>query len=607
MPFQLSPGVNITEKDLTLIVPAVATTPGGICAPFAWGPAEEIIVLSSEKELKSIFGAPATTDSAYGQWWFTAANFLQYGNHLKVVRILDTTDKNSTGTTAGAAGTGLLIKNKTQFLSGTISPGSNAFAARYPGSLGDSLKVVILDGGSRLNTDGPGVAGDATENEYADYLSYFNGIPGTSTFATNLGNTSAGDEIHVLIIDEDGLFTGVKNTVLEKYEYLSKAINGQDTDGNNNFWKNVINENSEYIWALGSATGNNPNTTGGVTAWGSPVTSSSGKFAIVGASAVEYAKFEVSLAAGSLASSAPSLSTIASNYSTYFGDADTVDVSLLLGGPLGSNIISTSPSGTPNSANTIISVAESRKDCMAFVSPQTKVSNTAQENLDTVNNFKVTCTNPSSYGVMDSGWKLQYDKYNDRYIYVPLNGDTAGCCVRTDQNRDPWFSPAGFDRGRILNSIKLAYNPNKTHRDIMYRKGVNPVVTFDASGTVLFGDKTMLEKPSAFDRINVRRLFIVLEKAIATASKFILFEQNDEFTRSQFKSLIEPYLRTIQGRRGVTDFRVICDETNNTPQVIDSNGFVADIYIKPTRSINFIQLNFIATPTGLSFEEVVGA
>ena len=603
MPFQLSPGVSITEKDLTLIVPAVATTPGGICAPFAFGPAEEVIVISSEKELKSIFGAPST-NSGYGQWWFTAANFLAYGNNLKVVRILDSTDLNANATTTGAAGAGILIKNKLQFLSDTISYGTTLFVAKYPGAIGNSLKVVILDGGSRLNTDGPGVAGDATENEYADFLTNFNGIPGTSTFATNLGNTSAFDEIHVLVIDEEGLFTGVKNTVLEKYEYLSKAINGQDADGNNNYWKNVINENSEYIWV---STNFPTTTTPGTLSWGSILTASSARFATVGSSAGEYGKFEASLAGGFLETSTPTDSSIASNYSTYFGDADTVDVSLLLGGPLGSNITSTSAAGTSNAASTIISVAESRKDCLSFVSPQTKVTNTAQQNLDTINNFKVTCTNPSSYGVMDSGWKLQYDKYNDRYIYVPLNGDTAGCCVRTDELRDPWFSPAGFDRGRILNNIKLSYNPNKTHRDIIYRRGVNPVVTFDTSGTVLFGDKTMLEKPSAFDRINVRRLFIVLEKAIATASKFILFEQNDEFTRAQFKSLVEPFLRTVQGRRGVTDFKVVCDETNNTPAVIDSNGFVADIYIKPTRSINFIQLNFIATPTGLSFEEVVGA
>jgi phage tail sheath protein FI len=208
---------------------------------------------------------------------------------------------------------------------------------------------------------------------------------------------------------------------------------------------------------------------------------------------------------------------------------------------------------------------------------------------------------------MDSGYKLQDDRYNDQYRYIPLCADVAGCCVRTDENRDPWYSPAGFDRGRILNNLKLAYNPNKTHRDELYKKGINPIVSFDGSGAVLFGDKTLLQKPSAFDRINVRRLFIVLEKAIATASRFILFEFNDEFTRSQFRLLTEPFLRDVQSRRGIQDFRVVCDTTNNTAQVIDTNRFVADIYIKPNRSINFIQLNFIATPTGLTFEEVLGA
>jgi phage tail sheath protein FI len=227
--------------------------------------------------------------------------------------------------------------------------------------------------------------------------------------------------------------------------------------------------------------------------------------------------------------------------------------------------------------------------------------------LDDITAYKTSLNYSSSYGVMDSGYKLQYDRYNDIFRYVPLCGDIAGCCVTTDLNRDPWFSPAGFDRGRIKNVVRLAFNPNKTERDELYRRGINPVVSFEGEGTVLYGDKTLLDRPSAFDRINVRRLFIVLEKAIATASKFLLFEFNDEFTRAQFRNLVEPYLRDVQGRRGITDFRVVCDETNNTPQVIDSNSFVGDIYIKPARSINFIQLNFIATPTGVSFEEVQGA
>jgi phage tail sheath protein FI len=207
---------------------------------------------------------------------------------------------------------------------------------------------------------------------------------------------------------------------------------------------------------------------------------------------------------------------------------------------------------------------------------------------------------------MDSGWKYQYDKFNDVYRYVPLNGDTGGTMVRTDQQRDPWYSPAGFNRGNIKNVIKLAFNPNKAERDVLYKAGVNPVVSFPGQGTVLFGDKTLLAKPSAFDRINVRRLFIVLEKSISTASKFTLFEFNDEFTRANFVNLVEPFLRDVQGRRGITDFRVVCDESNNTPEVIDRNEFIGDIFIKPARSINFIQLNFVAVRTGVDFSEVVG-
>jgi phage tail sheath protein FI len=207
---------------------------------------------------------------------------------------------------------------------------------------------------------------------------------------------------------------------------------------------------------------------------------------------------------------------------------------------------------------------------------------------------------------MDSGYKYRYDKYNDMYRYVPLNGDIAGLMVRTDSTRDPWFSPAGFNRGQIKNIVKLAWNPDKANRDTLYKNGVNPVVTFPGQGTILYGDKTLLAKPSAFDRINVRRLFIVLEKAIATASKFTLFEYNDEFTRAQFRSLVEPFLRDVQGRRGIYDFRVVCDETNNTGEVIDRNEFVGDIYIKPARSINFIQLNFVAVRSGVEFSEVVG-
>jgi phage tail sheath protein FI len=277
-----------------------------------------------------------------------------------------------------------------------------------------------------------------------------------------------------------------------------------------------------------------------------------------------------------------------------FRNSEDIDISLIiLGHPL-SNALS----------NYIIdNVAEYRKDVVAFITPQLASVNaySAQDIVDSA-----AALSASSYAVVDSGYKYQYDKYSDVYRWVPLNGDTAGLCARTDDIRDPWFSPAGYNRGSIKNTVKLALNPNRSERDLLYKNYINPVVTQPGQGTVLFGDKTFLGRPSAFDRINVRRLFIVLEKAIAIAAKSTLFEFNDEFTRAQFRNLVEPFLRDVQGRRGIFDFRVVCDETNNTPEVIDGNRFVGDIYIKPARSINFIQLNFVAVRTGVEFSEIVG-
>jgi phage tail sheath protein FI len=286
-----------------------------------------------------------------------------------------------------------------------------------------------------------------------------------------------------------------------------------------------------------------------------------------------------------------------------FANTEAMDVGLICVGEVESTV----------AKYVIGSVAEVRKDCIVFVSaakddgssltPVTKTSD-----FQSLVNYRIAATNSvntsTSYASMDSGYKYMYDKYNDKYIYVPLNGDIAGLCARTDFAADPWYSPGGYNRGVIKNVVKLAYNPTQTERDSLYKNGINPVVTFPGQGTVLFGDKTMLTKPSAFDRINVRRLFIVLEKAISTASKYQLFEFNDSFTRAQFRNLVEPFLRDVQGRRGIYEYRVVCDETNNTGQIVDSNQFVADIFIKPARSINFITLNFVAVRTNVSFEEV---
>ncbi|MFZ4600697.1 MAG: phage tail sheath subtilisin-like domain-containing protein, partial [Terrimicrobiaceae bacterium] len=406
------------------------------------------------------------------------------------------------------------------------------------------------------------------------YADQFGIAPGTSEYASSKGGSN--DELHVVVIDEDGKFSGTANTVLEKYAFLSKASDAISSEGNSNFYKNVINQQSAYVWWMAHQPGS--------TNWG---TSAVG----VTFDAIR-SPFSASFSSGS--DGVIGTSEIINAYGK-FSNADETNISLLISGP-----------GNLTTAAYLISLAESRKDCMVFLSPpKSTVVNNAGNEATAISAYRDTLTS-SSYAAMDSGYKYQYDKFNDVYRYVPLNGDIAGLCARTDSERDPWFSPGGLTRGQIKNVIKLSYNPTKADRDTLYVKGVNPVVSFPGEGTVLFGDKTLLNRPSVFDRINVRRLFIVLEKSIARAARASLFEFNDSFTRAQFVGIVEPFLRTVQGRRGITDFRVVCNESNNTPDIIDNNQFVGDIYIKPSRSINFIQLNFVAVRTGVAFEEIVG-
>ena len=382
--------------------------------------------------------------------------------------------------------------------------------------------------------------------------------------------------MHVIIVDEDGKFTGTANTVIEKFGFVSKASDAKDENGNSNYYKNVINSRSRYVWWGTHQTGG--------TNWGNTASN----VAFTNINTPEY----TSLSNGANGNAS---TQIVSAYGK-FKNAEEIDISLIITGPSNETV----------NDYIISNIAEVRKDCIVFISPlKANVVDNAGSETDDVVTFRNTITS-SSYAFMDSNWKYQYDKYNDVYRWVPLNGDIAGLCVRTDSQRDPWFSPAGSNRGVIKNVVKLAWNPTKAERDDLYSNGINPVVTFQGEGTLLFGDKTLLSRPSAFDRINVRRLFITLEKAIARAARSSLFEFNDQFTRAQFVNLVEPYLRDVQGRRGITDFRVVCNETNNTGEVIDRNEFVGDIYIKPARSINFIQLNFVATRTGVSFDEVVG-
>ena len=558
MAFQLSPGVVVTERDLTSVVPSVATTAGGFAGAFQWGPVDQVVTVDSENQLVDRFGKP--NDTVFKSF-FTAANFLSYGNNLQVVRVVNkATAKNAAVVSANA----VLITNEENY-DLTYADGSGVFgefAAKYPGTLGNGLKVSMADG-----------------NVYTGwaYAGQFDAAPNTSQYASDVSGLH--DEMHMIVIDSTGVWTGTANTVLEKFPYVSKAVDAKRADGTSAYYRDVINSTSKYI-VWGDHTANVAPSSN----WGSA------------ARAVTFANLTANLTvtlAGGVSADAPSDGNITSALSVFAND-ELYDISLLPLGAASATVVNYA----------IGSIAEVRKDVIVFASPELDdVANNIGDEATDVVAFRDSLTS-SSYAVLDSGWKYQYDRYNDVYRYIPLNGDTAGTVVRTDFTADPWFSPAGFNRGQIKNVIKLAYSPSKADRDTLYKKGVNPVVSFPGQGTVLFGDKTLLAKPSAFDRINVRRLFIVLEKSIATAAKFQLFEFNDGFTRAQFRNLIEPFLREVQGRRGITDFKVVCDESNNTGEVIDRNEFVADIFVKPARAINFIQLNFIATRSGISFEEV---
>ena len=555
MAFQLSPGVLVTEKDLTNVVPAVSSSAGGYVGYFLWGPVNEIQTVSSENQLVREFGKPTSTTTVH---FHTAANFLGYGNNLQLVRAVGTAAKN-----AVSSGTAITINNQdvydASYAAGEAAVGP--VAAKYPGATGNSLLVS---------------AADASAFSAWTYATQFDGAPSTSDYATSKG--ASDDELHIVVVDEDGAFSGIAGTVLEKFAFVSKASDAKNSDGSSNYYKNVLNTQSKYVWWM-----DHPSTTGSGLEWGSAAASGGYK----------DAGFTASLSLG--VDAAPSSGDLQTGYDL-FANKELVDVSLLL----------TGGHAVAVAQHVIDNVALDRLDCVVFLSPPlAAVQNNAGDEADDIVTYRnSTLDRSTSYAVLDSGWKVQYDKYNDVYVNIPLNADTAGLCARTDNTNDPWWSPAGFNRGGIKNCVKLLYSPNQTDRDTLYKNGINPVVSFPGQGVVLYGDKTLLAKPSAFDRINVRRLFIVLEKAIATAAKFQLFEFNDVFTRAQFKSLVEPFLRDVRGRRGIYDFRVVCDETNNTGEVIDRNEFVADIYIKPAKSINFIYLNFIATRTSVSFEEV---
>jgi len=694
MAFQVSPGVEVKEIDLTNVIPAVSTSIGAFAGHFSWGPVGEVKLVSSEKELINEYGAPVdtTTGGQYDNYtsFLQAASFLKYSNTLRISRACSDDAKNAAGSRYEAATTVTIVNKEDDFAGASFGAKPGVVQARYPGTAGNSLKLQIATG--LLNS------GNFTDANLNDMVS---ASAGTSAWASSNVTGSTSDEVHIAVIDEDGLFSGVKGTVLEVFEGLSLYSDALK-DGGSNYYKTVVNRDSAYVYineaalvsssfnssAVGGVTYAVPGNAGtsgklfnaaglkgssqiatistvslanrddpsdiavgtytvstedsGVTTSGSggsatftvaisedgsagfaaAVTVVNGGFgfavgntitipeALIGASSdanspdedltitvatlntANAGLFDYSLVNGVDGSDASDSAAAADIVTALgqFANPEEIDINLLFAEGV---------NGNTTIHNEVIRIAgTARKDCVGFVSPDTTAAAASAVTGDLGYN--------SSYIVQDSSAVYVYNKYNDSYRYIPANGHIAGLCARTDDTNDPWFSPAGYNRGNLLGVTKLKWNPTKSDRDTLYKAGVNPIISEPGQGILLFGDKTAQSKPSAFDRINVRRLFVVLEKAISTASKFQLFELNDEFTRAMFRNMTEPFLRDVKGRRGITDFLVVCDETNNTGDVIDANRFVADIYIKPARSINFITLNFVATRTGVEFSEIVG-
>lgn len=567
MAFLVSPGVQVKEIDLTNVIPATSASIGAVAMPAVWGPINEIVTVGSEKTLVETFGQP--NDATY-KGFLQAAQFLSYGNNLKVVRVVGDNCYNA------AMNTTTLVRNEAHFDQQFSSFTSGTWVmARNAGVLGNSLGISIWPADSTKSFTTWSVTPAGTSDPISlDAL--FNGAPTTSDYVANLGGST--DEVHVVVYDETGGITGKKGTILETYANVSQANDAKGADGATNYWVNVINNNSDWIYV-----GNDhPELTQSNDA------AAGTTFTTTQTSSVTDDIHQ--LLSGGADGAAVTTGQVNTAYD-YFSDPETVEVSLIMQGHDDVAV-----------ANHIASLAASRKDCVAFISPPTSTDTLAE--LVTWAGTDVTAQ--SSYVFADSGPLYVYDKYNDKYRWIQASGSCAGLAAHADLVADAWFSPAGFTRGGLRNVTKLAWNPTQAERDAIYKLGVNPVVAFPGQGTILFGDKTMQTKASAFDRIGVRRLFITLEKAISQASRAQLFEFNDEFTRAQFRNMVEPFLRDVKGRRGVTDFKVVCDTTNNTGNVIDTNRFVADIYIKPARSINFITLNFIATRTGVEFSEISG-
>lgn len=630
MVFSVSPSVTIREVDATATIPAIATPPAAIAGVFRWGPVNERILVTSENELVSRFGKP--TDDNY-ETFFTAADFLSYSNALYVTRVTSTSADIAEGTYFNAKYPGALgnsikvgyVTSSNAYSSNTvidpdlientgnddiITIGTNTLTIittenitstvanndilrvgnddiGYQNLLIDTITVTsVTDTANTANTADDIVtytytitlknkyalsATSYSELSYARYWGYsylFSGAPTT-------GN------MHIVVVDSGGTISGVSDTVLEVYENVSRSPSAKLQDGTANYYATVINNRSAWITVTDAAAAATTGAT--VNTLLDSVTNASGYISLSGG------------LDGSSESNIP-FGRVALGYDLYRDSAD-IDIAFVLQGKTTS----------ANLSNYIVqNIAERRKDCVAFISPpfaDVVSPSNPQVKMTNIINFRNQVQN-SSYFFMDSGYKYRYDKYNDVYRWVPLNGDMAGLSARIE----PWESPAGYKRGIIKNVVKLAFNPNKEQRDQLYGNDINPVISQVGQGVLLFGDKTGLGTAtgSAFTRINVRRLFITLEKAVATIAASFLFDFNDEFTQTQFRNSVEPFLRDIQGRRGIIDFRVISDSTINTPDVIDRNIFRGNIFVKPSRTINFIELTFIATRTGVEFDEIIG-
>lgn len=578
MAFSASPAITVQEIDLTGVVPSTQSSVGAMVGNFRWGPIEDPVLLGNEGELASTFGTPSATNAVD---YVSAAQYLSYSGNLYVTRVATAVAKTATSN----AGVSTLIKNDDQYDSVKASFGPDSadldvgmFIARHGGTLGNGLLISTCP-----------AAGDFSTWSYA---SSFDSEPTTSSWATSQ-NGATDDEIHVAIVDKLGWFTGTAGAVLETFAYVSVALGAKTNDGSSNYMPDVINSASRYIrfgyfdianYPVGASWGTAPSPTS-ATDYGSGVTwtdITSDITLVDGADSATLTSSEVTI-----------------GFDQY-EDTDTLTVDFLIAPGMADAANQTTV------VNDLVATAGSiRKDCVVVTSPdRTTVVNNAAVVADTqtlVNTFSA-----SSYLIVDNNYLKVYDKHNDQYIWIPAASSTAGVMAATDLKQGPWWSPAGERRGQYFGVVSLAYSATKAERDTLYKAGVNPVVNLPGRGIMLYGDKTKESRPSAFDRINVRRLFLTIERAISVAARNVMFEFNDEFTRAEFVNIVEPYLRDIKGRRGITDFVVQCDETNNTPDVIDNNEMVATIFVKPARSINFVTLNFVAVRTGVDFEEVVG-